>query len=293
VLSSPCAFTKVLNKILANVENSSLTLLEANREIKTYSSKKTISPQLYKRSKVTLEEVVNSFIKRNIIRLKLKEVGYEITNDQVESQIKSTESRLGLGRKELLSFLKSNGLTFNEYFETTRESIEYNIFLGKIIKPLVKITEQEIIQKYKENSNNDSLTYEYGLVDFYIETKKINKISSKTLHRDLTNFKKNGILPVYLQEIKTNVIKQVSEENLSKKIKEKVKVTKKNKFTKPIAISGVTHLFFIKEKKLIESAKFRNQKPLLSQMIFEKKSGNVIKAWVNQNKKNFYISLNL
>ena len=287
------AHSKVLNKILANVENNSITLLEAQREIATYSSKKTISPQLYKKSSVTLKQVINSFIKRNIIRLKLKEIGYEIADEQVEAQIKSTESRLGLGRKELLSFLDSNGLTFSEYFETTRESIEYNIFLGKIIKPLVKITEQEIIQKYKDSSNNDSLTYQYELVDFYIDSNKVKGVSSRTLNQDLTRFKKNGILPQYLKDIKTNVIKEVNEENLSKEIKEKVRVTKKNKFTQPISISGSTHLFFIKTKKLIESSKFRNQKPVMTQMIFEKKSIGVIESWVEQNKKNFYISLNI
>ena len=124
-------------------------------------------------------------LKRNIIRLKLKEIGYEITDKQVEAQIKTTESRLGLGRADLLSFLESNGLTFQEYFETTRESIEYNIFLGKVIKPLVKISDQDILKKYKEVSKSDSLTYKYDLVDFYISNKQVENIDEQIIINDL------------------------------------------------------------------------------------------------------------
>ena len=187
--------------------------------------------------------IVDLFIKRNIIRLKLKEIGYEINDKQVEAQIKTTESRLGLGRADLLSFLESNGLTFQEYFETTRESIEYNIFLGKVIKPLVKISDQDILKKYKEVSKNDSLTYKYDLVDFYISNKQIKNLDEQIIINDLNLFKKTGELPNYLSSIENNLIKDVSEENLSNAIKSAIKKTSKGKFSKKVSFSGLEPFF--------------------------------------------------
>ena len=284
------ASARLLNKVLANVENESLTLLEAERARKTYQNKKTISPQIYNEKNADLSLIVDLFVRRNIIRLKLKEIGYEINDKQVEAQIRTTEKRLGLGRDDLLSFLESNGLTFEEYFETTRESIEYNIFLGKVIKPLVKITDQEVLKKYKEISKSDSLTYKYDLVDFFINDKLIKNIDKNIIIRDLNLFKKNGVLPEYLSTIENSLIKDVNEENLSKVIKNAVRKTPKNKFSKQVNINGVVHFFFIKDKKLIESEKFRKQKPIINQIIFEQKSKEVIKSWITQKRNNYFIS---
>jgi len=284
------ASARLLNKVLANVENESLTLLEAERARKTYQNKKTISPQIYNEKNADLSLIVDLFVRRNIIRLKLKEIGYDINDKQVEAQIRTTEKRLGLGRDDLLSFLESNGLTFEEYFETTRESIEYNIFLGKVIKPLVKITDQEVLKKYKEISKSDSLTYKYDLVDFYINNKQIKNIDKNIIIRDLNLFKKNGVLPEYLSTIENSLIKDVNEENLSKVIKNAVRKTPKNKFSKQVNINGIVHFFFIKEKKLIESEKYRKQKPIINQIIFEQKSKEVIKSWITQKRNNYFIS---
>ena len=44
-------------------------------------------------------------IQRKLVRDKLSEMGYVINDDQVESQIKNTERRLGLTRSNLLDFL--------------------------------------------------------------------------------------------------------------------------------------------------------------------------------------------
>ena len=293
VLFFQTAEAEIINKIIANVENNSLTLIEAKREKNTYLNKRTISPQIYTEKNPTLKLIVDLFIKKSIIRIKLKEIGYEIDEKQVEAQIKNTESRLGLSRNDLLEFLKSNGLTFKEYFDTTRESIEYNIFLGKVIKPLVKITDQEILNKYRSTSKNDSLTYKYDLVDFFIHTKLIKGIPNKIVKKDLNTFRKTGILPPYIEKIENNLIKDVSEENLSKLIKSAIKLTKKESFSNQVVIGELTHYFFVKEKTLIESENFRKQKPIINQIIFEEKSKLIIDSWINQKRNNYFISTNI
>ena len=54
-----------------------------------------------------------------------------------------------------MNFLKSNDLTFNEYFEVIRETIEFNIFNGRVIQPLITITDQEVKNLfYKQNKSN-------------------------------------------------------------------------------------------------------------------------------------------
>ena len=106
-------------------------------------------------------------IKQFLIRDEISRTGYVINDNQVESQIKETEKRIGTTRKELLKFLKRHKITFEEYFEITRATIEYNIFTSKIIAPLVSVTDQEIKNTfYKRNIKNKALDLKYTLVDF-------------------------------------------------------------------------------------------------------------------------------
>lgn len=44
-----------------------------------------------------------------------------------------TEERVGFKRSDLLTYLKSKGVTFEEYFEIIRETMEYNVFASRII----------------------------------------------------------------------------------------------------------------------------------------------------------------
>jgi peptidyl-prolyl cis-trans isomerase SurA len=135
---------KLIDKISAIVDENVVTLSQIQRMSKSLQIKKNIAPMIYDKSNYTNEEFINITVNKLLIRSKLSEMGMSVGDDQVESQVKSNEKRLNVDREQLKVFLKTQNTTYDEYFETLREAMEYSYFVGRVISPLISISEQEL-----------------------------------------------------------------------------------------------------------------------------------------------------
>ena len=126
---------KLLDKIVAVINSRVVSLSEIQRMNETLEARKEISPIIYNEKQYNEKKLLEIVIKSHIIRDKINALGYVINDEAVESRIKMTEERLGLKRSDLLQFLKGKGLTYEEYFEIIRETMEFNIFAQRIISP--------------------------------------------------------------------------------------------------------------------------------------------------------------
>lgn len=291
LLSSICynSEAKLIDKTIAIVNSDIFTLSEAKRTLDNYKARKNISPQLYENENPNIADSVENFIRSQLIRKNLEKIGFIISPAQVEDQINQTQKNLQVNREELLKFLSSNDLNYEEYFQITKETIEFNIFLARIIKPLIKITDFELKNKFSNNTNLSHDTQSFHLVDFYLDKKLITNSTLKNLREDLINFQKDGSLPEHLKTIETNVLNDIKEDGLSNEIKNALKGKNVNDFSEPILIGNQYHLFFIKKKKIVESEKFANAKMQLEQELFIQKSKEVITKWIKQEKEKYFI----
>ena len=279
---------KVLDKIMAVIDENIITLSQINRIQENLASRKNISPPIYSNENMTRDEVIDLVIRKFLIRDKLAEQGYIIGDEQVESQINATEKRLGLNREALMNFLKSTNLTYNEYFEIIRETIEFNIFQGKVIVPLVNITDQEIKNSfYKQNQSNNTFTFKYHLTDFYLEHPTPEKV--KKFKKMLEKYQVNGILPQEFSTMQTNVLGDVTEDGLTPDLIKLLKKTGEGEFTTAIKINDVYHVFFLKKKDLVESEVFNQAKEKIKMGLYEKKAGSMIKVWFKREGARHYL----
>lgn len=256
----------------------------------TVEARKEVSPIIYDKNQYDQKDLINILIRAFIIRDKLTAQGYVINDDAVESRIRATEQRLGLARTDLLNFLKSKNLTFEEYFEIIRETMEYNLFASRIISPLVSVTEQEIKNEfYKKNASNSALSFKYHLMDFYVhESKLIEKDSSKFLST-LRDYQLTGKLPQEFRDLETNELENLSEEGLSKELVKILKETPEGSFSKPILLGGYWHSFYVQKKDLVESQQFLRMKDQIQQEIFMQKGQAVSDNWFEREYSNYFI----
>lgn len=281
---------KLLDKILAVVDDKVITLSQVKRIKNNLSARQNIFPQVYNRKDYTNKAITNILLEGELVRHKLGAIGYIIGDDQVESQIKATEKRLGLNRDSLLQFLKTNGTTFDEYFELIRSTIEYSIFISRIINPLISITDQEIKNTFfKMNSSNKTLAFKYELVDFSLNKKFMKKNMLKNFRKILKNYQTNGDLPKRYSELQTNIIENITEGGLTKKLKKILKKTDEGDFSAPATINNDYHVFFVKRKDLVESDIYIQNKKKIHGMLFEKSLKRVTKLWYARESSNHYI----
>ena len=284
------ANAKLLDKIIAVVDNKIITLSQVKRIKGSLGPRRNISPLIFYKEKFTDKEVVQLLIQRQIIRDKLGEMGYVVSDEQVEAQIKETERRLGLNRDRLLEFLNSNGVTFDEYFELVRETYEFNIFNERVIRPLISVTEQEVKNAfYKENRNNKTLSFKYSLVDFSLNKKFIKKGMLKKFRSVLKIFQSEGNLPNNYSKVSTEMFADIFQDGLSKKIKAALKNTNEGEFTKPVLIGSDYHVFFVKKKDVIESEIYQQSKPRIQNRLYSKLAGGIRTLWFKREVNKHYV----
>lgn len=281
---------KLLDKLVAVVNTRVVSLSEIKRIEDTLPARREVSPMIYTKAKYTDKELLDIIIRSFIIRDKINAQGYVINDDAVESRIKMTEERLGLKRADLLNFLKTKGLTYEEYFEIIRETMEFNVFASKIIAPLVSVTEQEIKNEYyRRNSANSALSFKYNLVDFYIkESGLVDKSVDKYLNV-LKDYQLTGRLPEEYRNLESNNLENLSEDALSKELGAILKTTAEGSFSKATTINGYLHVFYVQKKDLVESQGFLKFKDQIQNEIFMDKGQAVTNNWFDREFSNYYI----
>ena len=280
----------LLDKIVAVVDSQPILLSQIKRVSTNLDARRNISPQIFSRKNLEFKDLVKIKINEYLLRDKLTEMGYVISDDQVEAQVKATEDRLGLNRQALLNFLKGNNFSFDEYFELIRTSIEYNLFLSRIIQPLISITEQDVKNAYyKKYSDQRRLSFKYELVDFSMDRSDFKKGMLRQFKSVLTSFQQTGILPNEFSNVTTNVLGEIREGGLTSKLKNLLKSTEEGKFSEPILLGNQYHVFYIKSKDLVESDDFLNRKNQIRAEIFQSQMESVSKSWFQSEADKHYI----
>ncbi len=282
----------LLDKIVAVFNDRAISLSQIKRVRENLTARRNISPQIFSKSKYSIKELIQLELNRSLIREKLTQMGYVVSDAQVESQIKNTEERLGLNREALLGFLKNNNFTFDEYFELIRGSIEYNLFISRVIQPLVSITEQDIKNAYyKKYSNQKRLSFNFNIVDFSLPKSKFKKGMLSTFKDVMTSFKKSGNLPKDFADVASNALGEVAEEGLTKEINKLLSKTEEESFSEPILLGQDYHLFFIKKKDLVESDHYLTEKNKIQALIFQKSIGSISDSWFKSEADKHYIKV--
>lgn len=285
---------KLLDKISAIVDDNIITLSQITRVSKILAIKRNVAPMIYDRADFSSEELLNISINKYLIRSKLSELGYSITDDQVEAQIKSNEKRLNVDRKSLMTFLKQQGTTFDEYFESLREAIEYSYFLNRVISPSISISEQDVKNTYfKKNIKDSRLNFKYTLIDYSIPKDLVPKLAKGQMEDVIKQYRINSVLPEAFSTMTSANLDEITEEGIASELKNLLKQTDEGAITNAILLNNQHHVFYIAKKDLVESEAFTKQKESIHDTLFEAAVKNEAQIWFERERNKHYIKTSL
>ena len=285
------AHCKLLDKILAVFNDEIITLSQIDRIKSTLTARNEVAGIIYKKTSYSIKELVEMAIEKSLIRTRLKEMKQIIEDDSVENYIKqNVEKRLGISRKQLITHLKSSGITFEEFFELYRQNLEYSNFHRQIIAPLITITEQEVKNVfYKLNVDNKTISFRYTLVDFSLKKRLFKKGMLNKFGKVLMNFQSNSRLPDNFSQLENNVLGNIEEEELTNELKVLLKKESEGHFTRPMLINDRYHVFLIKKKDMVESSLFIQAKERIRQNLYAKRVKKTTDLWYSREKNRHYI----
>ncbi|MBL6991984.1 MAG: peptidyl-prolyl cis-trans isomerase [Bacteriovoracaceae bacterium] len=281
---------KLLDKIVAIVDDNIFTLSQIKRVQTNLIARNNISPIIYAKTDYTEDQIAEIMIRKIIIRHKLSEQGILIGDDQVKMQIKQTKTNLNITHDALMDFLQMNNITYEEYFELSRESIEFSYFNHRVISPLITISEQDIKNAfYKENESNNTLAFKYTLVDFSLDKDQFKPGMVKEFKKILKEFQVTGNLPERFKDVATNVLGDIAEDGLFEDLRVALKKTDEGSFTDPILLAGQYHVFFVKKKDLVESDLYLDVKPKIKNQLYKEVTKQITDLWFQREKNKHYI----
>lgn len=285
---------KLLDKIVAIVDDNIITLSQINRVSKNMSIKKSVAPMVYDKASLSTEELLAISVNKFLIRSKLTELGYSITDDQVEGQIKANEKRLNVDRKSLMNFLKQQGTTFDEYFETLREAIEYSYFINRVISPTIAISEQDVKNTYFKNNIKDArMDFKYSLIDYVISKDVVSKPAKGQFEDIIKQYRINSVLPEAYSTMTSSNLDEITEEGLAPELKSLLKQTDEGALSSLILLNGQYHVFFVAKKDLVESEAFTKQKESIRESLFEAAVKIEALVWFERERNKHYIKTSL
>lgn len=285
---------ELLDKIALVINDQTFALSDFFSVKRNYNSRSEVAAIVYPQNKSTLEDLAFIFQRNYIVRHKLKEMGYGITDDVVEERIKFIEKAQGLTRNDLNAFLKTKFLNYETYFELIKESIELTQYLQKVIYPTIDVSDQDIKNFFVKNyPTYNQKSVKYDLVAITL-TKEVEKnFSLKEIISHLRAFKDGIPLPQGLSNIESYKMDKVDDSNLDKNISAILKKTDIGAFTEVIKVQNKSTLFFVENKEFSSSNVFESEKDKIKMQLAFDKAKVVLDDWIKSELKNHYISLNL
>ncbi|MCB9027155.1 MAG: peptidylprolyl isomerase [Bdellovibrionaceae bacterium] len=250
------------------------------------------------------KELINHLINERLIDSEIKKQNLEATIERVEKEIRSIASKNGISRDQLIAALKNQGVSFSEYQDFLKSTIERQNVIEKEVSSKIKISDDEITEYYLKNSKNkdDSQYFEYELAHMLFlkdnggtdaaEGRAIevyNRLSKGQDFSDLAskfsedpNFSQGGHLGVFkLSDMNKSLAKQV--ENL--KPGEHTKVM--------MAPGGNYQIVKVNKKKLIPNPHLDVKKPEIQALLFEKAFQLQLSNWLDRKRQDAFIKINI
>lgn len=295
LLISTQVFAKRAGKLLdgvAGIFNDKIITYSMLRRVKkTQKERRQISPFIFKKKNLNNSETLNLIINTHLVRAGLKEIGYIINDEQVESSINNRQRMIGISRDQLVSQINSFGLHFDEYYELIRGSIEHNLFTERIIKPLISITDQEIKNQFFKTNSDKAISAKYKLYDFLIPINKTSRKNRSNLPRLVAEYRENGTLNKVISDIDSVEINDLNLEDVKKSLRKILVKTGEGEYSKAYEANNYYHVYYVVNIELVESELFQELKPRIKRQLTEKAATKMQDIWYQREREKHFIKL--
>ena len=309
ILFAHLAHSEVIEKIVAIV-NSEIILLSDLANYKNKLQKGGLVDDALLRvsdPKKVLKDnssLIQHLINERLVDSDIKKQNLAVTIERVEKEINSIASKNGISRDQLVSALKNQGVTFSEYQDFLKTTLERQSLIEKEISSKIKVSEDEIIEYYLTNSRNrnDKQYFEYELSHLlFLKTnggaeaaegraieayKKLadgqDFVVLASKYSEDPNFSQGGYLGTF----------KLSEMN--KALAKEIEPLKAGDFTKVLLAPGENYqVVKVNKKKLIPNPHLDAMRAEIQAKLFEQAFQVQMRNWLDRKRQEAFIKINI
>ncbi len=244
------------------------------------------------------ERALQDSINFELIMAKARELEIDVRDDEVEAEITSFLERGGLNREGLQKHLDSRGIRFEDYRNDFKDQMILRRFQGRVITPLVKITDKDVETYYLKKSGATSDLVELTLRQILIQvtaTAAAEVIEAKRrLAQEVHQKLVDGMpfvdaVKIYSDDSAARegggLMKGIRLKDLNAQIRAEVENLDVNQFTPPVRTAMGFHLFYLEEKQFSGSQEFQAQKKQLEFELRGVELANQTRRWLTEQRQ--------
>ncbi len=281
---------KINNSIITNIDiqNETSYLVSLNKNLREVSQDEKI--------KIAKDSLIREIIKTDEIKKFFVIEKYE-NKDLMDSILKNFYTNLNLNNiSEFKEHLKSFGFSINDIKKKIKIEILWNQLISRKFSNQININENAIRQNVINEKMNYKDIIEYELSEIVFSPKD-NQEFTQILEKINNTINQNGFKTAANKFSISDTAKfggsigKVKENQLSKKIRDELKVIETQQYTKPILINNNYLIIRIDQKKIINE-KFDENKVVKEIINLEKKRQyqNFSQIYFNKIKLNAQIN---
>jgi peptidyl-prolyl cis-trans isomerase SurA len=148
---------ETLDAVIVTIADEPLLLSELQQAIFQITNKGTkLNPQgkltggslSPKDAELVLEQLIN----QKILSLRTRELGLNLSEDELDSEIRNFLQQQNITEDKFHEILKAEGQSVESHREEFRKQVETQRFIGRIIRPLVSVTDDQVRGFYMQQT---------------------------------------------------------------------------------------------------------------------------------------------
>ncbi len=244
------------------------------------------------------DRALNDSINYELVMDKIDELEIEIKESEVEAQIDSMLTSQQQTREQLNQFLTEQGKSYDEWKDDFRNQMLVMRFKGRVIAPLLKVTDRDIETYFLKKSGGQSDALVLNLRQLLIQVDKdatseviaAKEVLAKEVHQKIiggTEFTEAVKLYSDGPNARTQggLMTGVRLKDLSKDLRNEIEKLQVGEFSAPLRTSLGFHIFLLEDKKFSASAEFLAQKQNLEYELRNQELADQTRRWIQEARQ--------
>lgn len=238
----------------------------------------------------SLQDKINT----TLIMQRAQELDIQVADDQVDREIDQFLKARGLDRQGLMQFLQEQGRTFESYRADFRDQMILGRFQGRVIHPLVKITERDLETYFLKQSGGGGDWVEVSLRQLVIripagsspeivEAKK--KMIGEAFRRLQEGTSFEDVARLYADSRASADPVTLKLRDLNPTIRSAIQSLEVNQVSVPVEMDGTWSIFQLTGKAMANSAEFAKARERIEFELRNQELSHQTRRWLVEERQ--------